>query len=117
MLDISDGLVGDIKHICEQSHCGAEIELEALPYHHSLNELSQALLYEAVLAGGDDYELCFTAPQSGRHHIALIGSELGLTMARVGRLCEGDAVVYLLDAQGNQLTTNYTGFDHFKEPS
>jgi len=69
-IDISDGLLGDLGHILERSHVGATLEFSALP----TLPVTQAYLHEAVardcvLAGGDDYELCFTAPASKRNAV------------------------------------------------
>lgn len=115
MLDISDGLLGDVKHICEQSKCGAQIMMDAVPYSHHLTELSADLLKEAVLAGGDDYELCFSAPAEKRHTIAQLGSDLDLALTRIGVLVSGDENVVVLDEQGHPLKLHLTGFDHFRE--
>ncbi len=63
-IDISDGLRADLGHILEASQCGAEIQLESIPYSESLLKLDKNLAIELALTGGDDYELCFTLSAS-----------------------------------------------------
>ena len=60
MIDISDGLAQDLGHILQASHVGAQIELECLPLDPVLQQLSLNEKFQYALAGGDDYELCFT---------------------------------------------------------
>jgi thiamine-monophosphate kinase len=57
-IDISDGLMSDLNHICSQSHLGAQVNLENLPIHSQVKNHPQWMKY--VLSGGDDYQLCFT---------------------------------------------------------
>ncbi|NDC51488.1 MAG: thiamine-phosphate kinase, partial [Burkholderiaceae bacterium] len=59
-LDISDGLLGDLRHILEASHVGAQINIDALPRSLVLRRQAQAIQYQCAASGGDDYELCFT---------------------------------------------------------
>ena len=63
-IDISDGLIADLQHILKASQVGAEIELSNIPYSNSLTKLKNEDAIELALAGGDDYELCFTIPNS-----------------------------------------------------
>ena len=111
-LDISDGLVADAGHICERSGCGAEIWLDAVPYPHEIAELPPELLQEAILAGGDDYELCFAAPADKRSEIEVLALELSMPLTRIGRLV-ADPHVRVLDAAGSELALRHRGFDHF----
>lgn len=111
-LDISDGLVGDAGHIGERSGCGVEIWREQVPFPREIAELPPALLHEAILAGGDDYELCFTAPAVRREAIEVLALELGLPLVRVGRLVAGQGV-RVLDATDVEVTLTRSGFDHF----
>lgn len=112
MLDLSDGLVGDLTHICERSRCGAEIDFSRVPYPQEIANLPPDLLQEAVLAGGDDYELCFAAPAEKHEEIVEIGRRLDLPLASVGRLVTGDRVT-VLDENGQPLPLLRGGFDHF----
>lgn len=111
-LDISDGLLADAGHLCERSGCGAEIELSCVPYPYELSDLPPDLLQEAILAGGDDYELCFSAPAPQRDAIEALKASTGLSLTRVGRLVAGQGV-RVLDSCGEPLVLSHAGFDHF----
>lgn len=111
-LDISDGLLADAGHLCERSGCGAEIELACVPYPHEIGALPAELLQEAILAGGDDYELCFAAPAAQRDAIETLKVAMDLPLTRVGRLVAGQGV-RVVDQDGKALTLLHAGFDHF----
>jgi len=116
-LDISDGLIGDLAHICEQAGCAAIIDFKNVPQAIELNELSSGLICEAVLAGGDDYELCFTAPVVNRDAIERLGVSLNTPLFRVGTITRPNAntpLVQVLDEAGQLMALPFTGFDHFK---
>ena len=116
-LDLSDGILGDLAHICEQSKCAARLELDLMPYATELKDLPSALALEAVLAGGDDYELCFTASPLQRQHILALGQTLATPLFRVGEMVAHQAqspLVQVFDASGLVVPTPFTGFDHFK---
>src|SRR5512139_121564 len=86
-IDISDGLLGDLGHILERSHVGATLEFAALP----IPQAAQAYLHESVardcvLAGGDDYELCFTAPAERRDAVLAATASVGVAATRIGRI-------------------------------
>jgi thiamine-monophosphate kinase len=112
-IDISDGLLADLGHILESSRKAAEIQFDKLPVSaHLRAHLSEALGRQCVLAGGDDYELCFTAPV--RHHaqIEKISSRLELPLTCIGKIVEGSGcAVYAND--GSVMTIKETGYDHF----
>jgi len=111
-LDLSDGLLQDLGHILEQSHCGAELQLDALPADPSLEGLEEAVRREAILGGGDVYELCFTAPPLRREQIYALQQRLGVPLTRVGTIVRG-AGVRVLDAHGDEIPITLRGFDHF----
>jgi len=111
-LDISDGLLGDAGHIGERSGCGVIVELPRVPYWPGLACLPQLLLQEAILSGGDDYELCFTAPATQRETIIALSHSLDLPLTCVGRLIAGQGVC-VLGADGSPLGIQHAGFDHF----
>ena len=113
-LDISDGLLGDLQHILQRSDCGAELMLAAIP---SLPWLTAqgALTRDYIVAGGDDYELCFTAPVSARAAITALGEELGLSPARIGRIVSGHSC-RLIDESNKVIDCGKSGFDHFNTP-
>ncbi|MCY1353764.1 Thiamine-monophosphate kinase [compost metagenome] len=111
-LDISDGLIGDLGHILARSQVGALIDVDALPRSAVLASQPDAIQRECVLAGGDDYELCFTAPAGNRDTLAAISERLALPLTRVGAITP-EPGLRLVDHAGDP--TRYTGasFDHF----
>ena len=114
-LDVSDGLVGDLAHILEASHVGAEIDLAAIPRSAALDAKlapERALALSCLLAGGDDYELCFTAPQSARARVGAIAIELCMPVTRVGAIREGAGLV-VRDEHGAALAKLPDAYDHF----
>jgi thiamine-monophosphate kinase len=113
-IDVSDGLVADLGHLCEASHLGAEVEADAVP----LSEAAAAALQHApelraaVLTGGDDYELLFTVPPQRAREVGELAERLDLPLTRIGRMTE-DAGVRVLDAAGRPMALNTAGWTHF----
>src|SRR5439155_298953 len=89
-IDISDGLTGDLGHVLRASGVGAEVKLAAIPRGVAMNRLlagaERELALRCLLAGGDDYELCFTVPQSREAMLGGIARELGLPFAPAATL-------------------------------
>jgi thiamine-monophosphate kinase len=116
-IDISDGLVADLGHICERSRVAATVELARLPASAVMRRhLDHPAATAARLAGGDDYELCFTASPRQRVPIARLGARLGLGLTRVGRIDRarpGGTRVTVIDTSGRPLRLAARGFDHF----
>lgn len=112
-IDVSDGLAADLGHICERSQLGADVHVERVPRSPLLDRLAdRTLALEALLAGGDDYELCFTAPARSRPAIEAIGQRLGVTLTRIGVMRRGRGV-RVLGSGGARLRLGSRGFDHF----
>lgn len=112
-IDISDGLLGDLGHILDASQAGAEILFEKLPVSAILSrKMDHALGRQCALSGGDDYELCFTAPASCHGDILSISEQLALPLTCTGRIIAGQGCV-VLDAAGNQINFKGGGYDHF----
>jgi thiamine-monophosphate kinase len=111
-LDISDGLVGDIGHILSASKVGATLDADALPAGPVLSRQDRSLRRRFTAAGGDDYELCFTAAPGQRAAIEEAASRCGVALTRVGLI---DAIPGLrfVDAGGQPLELALAGFDHF----
>ena len=112
-IDISDGLLGDLGHLLERSHVGATIEFACLP----TLPVAQAYLHEAVardcvLAGGDDYELCFTAPTGKREAIIAAACAVDVKVTRIGRITAEPGLA-VIDSSGQPMTIDHTGYDHF----
>jgi thiamine-monophosphate kinase len=113
-IDLSDGLLQDLGHVLRASHCGAELWLSALPASPALDGLAAEVRQDALLAGGDVYELCFTADPARRDAILALGRTLGLSVTRIGALTAGTGI-RVLDADGQVVRLRRQGFDHFAE--
>ena len=115
-LDVSDGLVGDLAHILERSGVGAIVDLPAVPCSPLLAQLmsgaERTVALECVVAGGDDYELCFTAPREAAGRIAAIAVGTGVPLTRIGTVTEGGGLV-VRDAHGAPLAALPRAYDHF----
>jgi thiamine-monophosphate kinase len=116
-IDISDGLLADLGHICERSRVAATVELARVPASAVMRRYQDhPAALAARLAGGDDYELCFTAVPGLRARIKRIGRRLGLAVTRIGRIESGGrraAGVTVLGLSGRPLPVTSRGFDHF----
>ena len=112
-IDISDGLLADLGHILECSNTAAEIHFEILPVSDVLRpQLAGPLGRHCVLAGGDDYELCFTAPAARRSEVGEISLALGLPLARIGAIVAGGGCA-VRAADGSIINMDESGYDHF----
>ena len=111
-IDISDGLLADLGHILECSQVGAEIQFDAIPKMTAGN-IDAALLQHCVLSGGDDYELCFTAPAARCAEIEAIAQELQLPLTRIGSI-RAEQGCTVRTADGGVLKPKESGYDHFK---
>jgi thiamine-monophosphate kinase len=119
-IDVSDGLLGDLGHILTSSCVGAQIELDAIDsianysaWISGSSEFSLEFSRRMVLAGGDDYELCFNAPPAQREAINTAAAHAQVAITRIGKI-RSEAGVMLLDAEGKALSHDFESFDHFK---
>ena len=111
-LDISDGLLADLQHICDASDLGAVIEVEKLPLSPALQSLNNLpLAYEWALSGGDDYELCFTVPPAKMPDIAMLIAQGKLHATLVGEMVVGNEVV--CELEGEPFEIDKSGYQHF----
>ena len=111
-IDISDGLLADLGHLCKASGCGASIDVERVPVSAELLSLfppQEALAH--ALGGGDDYELCFTAPPSRAEQIESALEAAGTPVRRIGQLVAGQTVESRRD--GEPFTPALRGYRHF----
>ena len=112
-IDISDGLLADLGHMCAASGVGAEIDVDALPVSDTLRALFTDETRRVLQAvGGDDYELCFTAPAARRADIARIGRDCGIAVTRVGDIVPEPGVRALL-GDGSAWVAPRAGYEHF----
>jgi thiamine-monophosphate kinase len=114
-IDISDGLVADLGHICERSKLSAMIERDLLPLASALMSVSADLRDECALSGGDDYELCFTAPAAARAAIEIAGAKCGVAVTRIGsmKIPDSNQLVKVIDGSGQDVSPKRPGYDHF----
>jgi thiamine-monophosphate kinase len=103
-IDISDGLVQDLGHLCKASGVGAQVEISQIP-------CAQSDAHDLMLTGGDDYELLFTAPAAMQQKITAIAKETGIALTRIGRMTE-DSAIFFRDAKGQARHFTRTGYRH-----
>ena len=117
-LDISDGLLGDLGHILEASGVGARIDanitrnLLQARRHPMMAALAISRIDACTLAGGDDYELCFTAPSSAQAAVRDAAAQAGVPVTCIGRI-EAERGVRVMAPGGQQLPLRFSSFDHF----
>ena len=107
MMDISDGIASDLRHILKASGVGAEVDLERIPLSYELREVCQKYgwnIHELAAAGGEDFELLFTAP-------AEIANIVDFPIYPIGKIVEGSKICWM----DNKKRTNFgaTGYEHF----
>jgi thiamine-monophosphate kinase len=111
-IDVSDGLLRDLGHICEESGVGAEVFMDKIPVSDAATATARELGEDAAAAamhGGEDFELILVADED---RVAAMRDEIGLAV--IGRITEGESVA-VLDPSGRQLDVQYSGYEHFKE--
>ncbi|HSQ02526.1 MAG TPA: thiamine-phosphate kinase, partial [Burkholderiales bacterium] len=116
-IDLSDGLVADLGHICERSKLAAQIELERLPLSAVMRRFPEGAMKRSVLlAGGDDYELCFTAPAKRAPDVERAAQSAGVRVTRIGRMVTRPARGALVTVlhRGKPLRIARGGYDHFR---
>lgn len=112
-IDISDGLLGDLGHVCRLSKVGAKVDLAAIPVSSiGAKHVGSKEGLTAIVAGGDDYELCFTAHANSRESIADLTAVLGVPLTRIGQIYKGKGVS-LMGADAKPVSIDGRGFDHF----
>lgn len=116
-IDVSDGLLGDLRHILERSRVGAELHAQAVPRSALLAGQAEALQTLCTLAGGDDYELLFTADNSAHENVLQAAAQAGVAVTPVGRIVPAEAGLRVLGPQGmpwsSAALARVAGFDHF----
>jgi thiamine-monophosphate kinase len=113
VIDVSDGLLGDLGHLLRCSGVGATIDADALPRSPDLAAQPLALQRLCGLSGGDDYELLFAAPEAAHAGVQAAAREAGVGVSRIGRI-EARSGLRVVDGQGRALTEAWSSFDHFR---
>jgi thiamine-monophosphate kinase len=111
-IDVSDGLAQDLGHVLAASGCGATLWLDALPCARELASESGETRSRFALAGGDDYELCFTAPVARRADVERAGMDSATRVTHIGSIVDGHGVC-VVDADSRSVALP-PGFDHFR---
>ncbi|OBW97141.1 thiamine-phosphate kinase [Gallibacterium anatis] len=113
-IDLSDGLISDLQHILERSQCGAVIELDKLPLSKPLlNQFSLEQAQKFALAGGEDYELCFTVAEAMRAKMEQTLRYLDVEYHCIGQIRANQQLQFTQYSQPIEVAVTH-GFDHFK---
>ena len=117
MIDVSDGLIADLGHILEESDVGAQVYLAQLPlsaaYREHINTYFKSP-YLLALAGGEDYELLFTAPEDQSEALKTLAEEVGTPITQIGEIVDVSAGVTIVGPDGKKVPVEQRGHDHFK---
>ena len=111
-IDISDGLMLDLERLLRHSGCGARVELESLPVSEYLSRIPAEQRQELQLAGGDDYELCFSIPSSQLTLLDELATRLEIPVSVIGKVTNSPGIS-CYDENGVVIELNNTGFQHF----
>jgi len=114
-IDISDGLIADVGHICEQSNTSATLEYSSIPLSNSAQALvlEQPDLKDLIVGGGDDYELAFTVKAEHLATVFALGLELDVQVTRIGLVEAPGQGVRILDTEAKVMTVSSPGYHHF----
>ena len=113
-LDISDGLIADLNHLCVASGVGAEIDLNLVPVSSSVERAIKndyAILTE-IITGGDDYEVLFTIPVAKREESEIVAKNCKLQVTNIGKITAGNKL-RVLESDGSEIAIPKMGFQHF----
>lgn len=111
-LDLSDGLLGDLSHILDASGVGATLNVDILPISSIVARQPEQLRMVCALGGGDDYELCFTAPVANRNDVLEVSLKSGVPVTRIGYI-ENELGLRLRNNKGDPVSFSQHSFDHF----
>ncbi|MGH3638861.1 MAG: thiamine-phosphate kinase, partial [Mycobacterium sp.] len=109
MIDVSDGLVQDLRHLCTASRVGARLEAARLPCTPAVRAAGVAL----ALTGGEDYELLCAVPAQHRRRVERLADQLGHRMTCIGICLPAAGGLTVVDAAGRPLRLRRAGHDHF----
>jgi len=115
MIDVSDGLIQDLGHICQASGVGARIQQNKLPLSSAYRALAGTIGMMHALSGGEDYELLFCATPQQRRRIETLGKQARVRITRIGVCVPATDGIRVVDAAGAEVTIKTQGHDHFKK--
>lgn len=115
MIDVSDGLLQDLGHLCEESHVGAVVDAPALPLSSEYQALVGTQSWSAALTGGEDYELLFSAAEAHREVIAQIAQSSDCAITRIGRIVPHSEGLTVRGPDGAAYVSARAGYDHFRQ--
>ncbi|MBI5587818.1 MAG: thiamine-phosphate kinase [Deltaproteobacteria bacterium] len=118
MIDISDGVLLDLKRVIEASGAGAVVELDSLPVSTEMRDYiklgKRPFAADLILSGGEDYELLFTAPEKNTPRISALSKELKLRITPIGRIVDKKKGLKVIGPDGTEIKIKSLGFEHFK---
>jgi thiamine-monophosphate kinase len=114
MIDVSDGLVQDLTHVCRASGVGATVEIERLPVAPSCRRALGGRAAAFAVTEGEDYELLVAVPAARERMLRTLAPRLGCRLTRIGRVTRGRPGVTLVDGRGRRVRLARGGFDHFR---
>lgn len=115
MIDVSDGLLQDLGHLCEASYVGAVIEAPTLPLSPTYQTILGRQHWDTALTGGEDYELLFTAAQDQREAMDHLAQTENCLITRIGRIVARPEGLTVRNQDGAPLSVTRSGFDHFRQ--
>lgn len=117
MIDISDGLAGDLYHICEMSNVGAVINFDQLPLAENIHDISSMTgtsVFDLALHSGEDYELLFTVhPEASKEEMKALSDRLSLPLTEIGKILPAIEDYYVQNNKGEKIALQPKGWDHF----
>ena len=111
-MDVSDGLIQDLAHICRASHVGARIDLSSVPLSPQARAAGREWL-ETCLTGGDDYELLLAVAPDHEEKLVAAAASRAIQVSRIGCFAKGSAEVIVVDGDGRALPFKQGGYSHF----
>jgi len=112
-IDISDGIAKDIKNIINESHCGADIFIDKIPVNKIIkNIIPENNYYDAVIGGGEDYELCFTAGINDANKVKYLSKKHNIKITKIGKITNKSLIYY---ENNKRVDIKLKGYDHFLE--
>lgn len=112
-IDVSDGLLADLKHILDSSLCGAVINVDILPISNELKKTFNEDRFNLALGSGDDYELCFCVPEKYKLNIKSISETLNIPITKIGKIVKGNEIKCQFENKPYEY--QYSGYEHFKK--